>query len=350
VQGAPTAQVPAGVGSWQRVIVTASFTAQQSWPGAQHSCAQQNPSAQAPASIAHGTGEHMPLLQNGLGPGPTHDRPHAPQLLMSFASLTHVPPQQLSPHAHWAPVAHPPPAPEDALLEDEPFEDELLEAVVVTEVLEEVVLVVLLADAPPWPPTGSPVRAPHAGASATTTAGHLAGRTVASLVVVSRPRRYERTPSSGSPCSSMLPRRYPVPSLWHSCRRLPEEVAPALAVVSLAALATACGGTTSVPDGSTAPNACNAAGAGVDGAASALVGSSHHACGAPDGRSVIAPGHVEREEGGGITRRRARAVGGRRDPPPTCVARAGAPGPAQCAPKPSSPFVFPAACSALPAS
>jgi hypothetical protein len=139
VQGSPTSHVPAAVGSWHCVNPLPSFTVQQSWPGEQHTSAQQNPPEHAPASIPHGGIAHMPLLQNGSGPGPTHDRPHAPQLLMSFASLTHVPPQQLSRQPHSASVVQPPPVPDDETLDD----------VVVVELLEDVVRVAVVDDVPP---------------------------------------------------------------------------------------------------------------------------------------------------------------------------------------------------------
>jgi hypothetical protein len=83
------------------------------------------------------------LLQNGSGPGPTHDRPHAPQLLMSFASLTHRPSQQLSRQPHSASVVQPPPVPDDETLDD------ALDEVVVVELLEDVVRVAVLDDVPP---------------------------------------------------------------------------------------------------------------------------------------------------------------------------------------------------------
>jgi hypothetical protein len=53
---------------------------------------------------------------------------------MSFASFTHRPPQQLSPHSHWASVVQPPPVPDDGLVDDE-LEEELLAELLAEEVL-----------------------------------------------------------------------------------------------------------------------------------------------------------------------------------------------------------------------
>jgi hypothetical protein len=149
---------------------------QQSCPGEQHASAQQKPPAHAPASISHGGLVHVPWSQYRFGPASRHESPHAPQLLMSFASLTHVPAQQLSPQLQSASVVQPLPAP------DELLEDEALDAVAV-KLLEALVLAAVLGAAPP-PPSVSPVRAPQpvTNAHATTTGNHLAARTPASVL------------------------------------------------------------------------------------------------------------------------------------------------------------------------
>jgi hypothetical protein len=101
-----------------------------------------DPPVHAPASIPHGGIEQWPLSQYGFGPGPTQDSPHAPQLLMSFASLTHVPPQQLNRQPHSASVVQPPPVPEEELLDDDELEAEVLDELVAEEL-------VVVGSAPP---------------------------------------------------------------------------------------------------------------------------------------------------------------------------------------------------------
>jgi hypothetical protein len=177
VHGSPMSHVPASDGSWHCVNPLPSFTVQQSWPGEQHASAQQKKDPQDAASSSQGGIEQSPPLQYGSGPGPTHDRPHAPQLSMSFASFTQIPPQQFSKQPHSASVVQPPPVP------DELLEDELDDEAAVEDVPEDVVL----GATPPLPPTCSSVRAPQAAAiPAPSTIGHAALHRPA---VTARPQR-----------------------------------------------------------------------------------------------------------------------------------------------------------------
>jgi hypothetical protein len=158
VQGSPMSQVPASLGPWHLRNVCAMLIWQQSCPGAQHT----EPQHAAPQSLMpHGGVEHLPNPQKGCGPAQTV--PHAPQLLMSFASLTQRPLQQFRRQPHWESVVQPPPVPDDELLDD--VTAELLDDVAVEDVVVLAAEVVAFVRPPPWPPTASSVRAPHAAAN-----------------------------------------------------------------------------------------------------------------------------------------------------------------------------------------
>src|SRR6478609_11097840 len=103
----PRGQVPLSVGAMQAVRDAPAFTVQQSSPGLQHSVSQQ---VAVPVQVTpwQGAWSHVPLLQNGPGPGQT--LPHVPQLLMSLPVLTHSGPQHLK--LQLAPQVGPAPAPE----------------------------------------------------------------------------------------------------------------------------------------------------------------------------------------------------------------------------------------------
>src|SRR3954469_14579777 len=112
----PSGQVPLSVAGVQAVREAPAFTLQQSSPAVQHSASQQ---VVAPAHVTpwQGALSHLPLLQNGPGPGQTV--PQAPQLLMSLPVLMHSGPQHLKPQlapqvAPPAPAAEPPDPPAPA--------------------------------------------------------------------------------------------------------------------------------------------------------------------------------------------------------------------------------------------
>jgi len=91
----------------QAVRDAPAFTLQQSSPDWQHSLSQQ---VAVPLQVTpwQGACSHLPLLQNGAGPGQTV--PHVPQLWMSLPVLMHSGPQHLKPQL--LPQVGPPPAPE----------------------------------------------------------------------------------------------------------------------------------------------------------------------------------------------------------------------------------------------
>src|SRR5450631_3184631 len=106
----PSGQVPMSVAAVQAVREAPAFTLQHSSPALQHSDSQQ---VVVPVQVTpwQGALSHLPLLQNGPGPGQTV--PHAPQLLMSLPVLMHSAPQHLNPQlgpqvAPPAPAAEPP--------------------------------------------------------------------------------------------------------------------------------------------------------------------------------------------------------------------------------------------------
>ena len=112
----PSGQVPLSVAGVQAVQEAPAFTLQHSSPALQHSASQQ---VVVPAHVTpwQGALSHLPLLQNGPGPGQTV--PQAPQLLMSLPVLVHSGPQhlkpQLAPHVEPpAPAAEPPDPPAPA--------------------------------------------------------------------------------------------------------------------------------------------------------------------------------------------------------------------------------------------
>jgi hypothetical protein len=101
--------------------------------------------------------------------------PQPPQFKMSFAGLTHRPPQQLMRQSHWASLAQPPPVPEEVLVVVLVVEVVVVEVVVVEVVVVEVVVTVavVLVERPPCPPapaTWRSLRLPHAAAMSAATA------------------------------------------------------------------------------------------------------------------------------------------------------------------------------------
>lgn len=105
--------MPLSVAGVHAVRETPAFTLQHRSPPLQHSASQQ---VVVPGHVTpwQGAFSHLPLLQNGPGPGQTV--PQAPQLLMSLPVLTHSGPQhlkpQLAPHVEPpAPAAEPPDPP-----------------------------------------------------------------------------------------------------------------------------------------------------------------------------------------------------------------------------------------------